>query len=81
MDLELNCPHCNGIIIVVNTSQINCSIFRHAVYKNTMQQIPPHESKINCDKLIETNSVYGCARPFKVIKEKDKYITITCDYI
>ena len=80
MDLELNCPHCNGII-VVNTSHINCAIFRHAVYKNTMQPIHPHESKINCDKLIETNSVYGCTKPFKIIKEKDKYITIICDYI
>ena len=80
MDVVLNCPHCQDFIIV-NESQINCSIFRHAVYKNTMQQISPHESKINCDKLIETNSVYGCAKPFKVIKEKNKYITIICDYI
>ena len=51
MDVELTCPHCQDVIIV-NESQINCSIFRHAVYKNTMQQISPHESKINCDKLI-----------------------------
>jgi len=80
MYLELNCSHFNDIIII-NTSHINCAIFRHAVYKNTMQPINPHESKINCDKLIETNSVYGCTKPFKVIKENDTYNTIICDYI
>ena len=80
MDLELNCPHCNGNI-VVNIKDINCAIFRHAVFKHSMQPIPPHETKIKCEQLVESNRVYGCAKPFKVIKENEKYITIICDYI
>lgn len=57
------CPHCNDLIQVAR-ADINCQIFRHAVYKNNHMQIPPHSSKEVCDALIASGEVYGCARPF-----------------
>lgn len=46
--------------------KINCGIFRHAIYKNNFSDVNPHASKIECDNWILTNSVYGCAKPFKI---------------
>jgi hypothetical protein len=44
-------------------------------------QIPPHENKINCDKLVADDMVYGCAKPFQIIKKDDIYVVEICDYI
>lgn len=79
-DLVFVCPHCNDNVII-NIREINCGIFRHAYYKNSMQQIPPHESKDNCDKLVQEEMIFGCAKPFQIIKENDEYIIRICDYI
>ena len=57
------CPHCMHIIQVPK-SGINCKIFRHAVYKSNLQQIPPHSAKKTCDKLLAEGKVFGCAKPF-----------------
>jgi hypothetical protein len=80
MDLELICPHCNEVFIVAE-NEINCAIFRHAVYKNNYLPINPHESKDNCDKMKEQDIVYGCTKPFKIVKKDEKYSTEICDYI
>ena len=81
MDLELECPHCKQFFIV-NNKEINCGIFRHAVYKKNLIPINPHETEINCNKLVENNLVFGCAKPFKIVKTLDnKYIVSICDYI
>ena len=80
MDLEFECPHCNQILIV-NTNDINCGIFRHGVLKETGQQINPHETKANCDKFVELNLVYECAKPFEIKKNVDKYEITICNYI
>lgn len=79
-DLVFVCPHCNDNVII-NIREINCGIFRHAYYKNSMQQIPPHESKDNCDKLVQEEMIFGCAKPFQIVKENDEYIIRICDYI
>lgn len=80
MDLELKCPHCH-ILFIVNINDINCGIFRHAVYKNTLEPINQHETKVNCEKLINDKLVYGCAKPFQIIKNDDIYTISICDYI
>ena len=79
MDIQLNCPHCQEKFIV-NEKDINCAIFRHAVYKNNMQPINPHASLDECTKLLNDNLVYGCAKPFKIIKN-ETYEAIICDYV
>jgi hypothetical protein len=81
MDLELECPHCKQTFIV-NTNEINCGIFRHAVYKKDMKPINPHESETNCNKLVEEDLVYGCTKPFKISTSSDnKFIVEPCEYI
>jgi hypothetical protein len=80
MDLEFECPHCKQILIV-NINEINCGIFRHGVFKESGQQINPHETKANCDQFIKSDLVYGCAKPFEIKKIFDKYEITICDYI
>ena len=72
------CPHCNESIII---EELNCKIFRHGVIIATGEQINPHASKDECDKLINENKIYGCGKPFKIIINNNKFITIICDYI
>jgi len=80
------CPHCQDMIQIFR-HEINCHIFRHAVYKNTFMNIGPHESKLKCDELKKNDLVYGCAKPF-ILKQngvqengKPKYDIEICDYI
>ena len=83
MELYYNCPHCNDIIIVY-TNEINCGIFRHAVFKSNLQQINPHETKELCDKYVADNVVYGCAKPLRILPYKNSdgnYELEICDYI
>jgi hypothetical protein len=71
---EVICPHCGEYAIV---EEINCTIFRHAVYKTNLQPINPHATKEECERLLENGEIYGCAKPFKY---DGKTIEI-CDYI
>jgi hypothetical protein len=45
--------------------------------KDTFEQIPPHSSKEECDRLKKEDLIYGCGEPFMV---KDG-IAEDCDYI
>ena len=72
------CPHCKDVVIV---EQINCAIFRHGILKTDYSQMHPHLPKFKCDELIAGNMIYGCGKPFKIIKQNDKFIAIICDYI
>ena len=79
MEKIITCPSCNDILII---SELNCSIFRHRIYKKSNEQIDPHLSKEKCDILIETNQIYGCAKPFQIIIQDDgTWIVQKCDYI
>ncbi len=70
--LNFNCPWCNGNI-EVKESELNCKIFRHAIYKTTHQQINPHAPKHECEDLVSKGKVYGCAKQFKVITTENGY--------
>ena len=72
MEEIIYCPWCNMPIEVV---QLNCSIFRCGVYKDSWCQIMPHLPKEECDKLV--NVIWGCSRPFRIINGKVE----KCDYI
>ncbi len=79
MEKIITCPNCNDILII---SELNCCIFRHGIYKKTNTQIDPHLSKEMCDKLIETNKLYGCGKPFQIIIQDDGTLIVQkCDYI
>ena len=74
------CPHCKDFISI-HKSEINCSIFRHGIFKNTFIQIDPHLNKINCDKLVFENLIFGCGKPFRLNKINNEYNPEICDYI
>lgn len=74
------CPHCNETIEVYK-KQTNCCIFRHAVYKHNMTQIPPHSKKKLCDQLVKDNKVFGCGKPFKFIYKQTGNYVEKCGYI
>ncbi len=81
----VNCPHCNQLIEIV---ELNCCIFRCGIYRQNNEQIPPHLSKSECDRLAEQELIFGCGKPFRVEpispSEKNNDTThkaIICDYI
>lgn len=74
------CPSCQNIVLIYK-NELNCRIFRHAVYKNNMQPIPPHASKVECDRLVASGQVYGCARPFRVEGNENNISAVSCEYI
>jgi len=77
LETFIECPHCFGIIEII---QLNCAIFRHAYYKNSIThsgQVPPHTNKVECERLIKEDLIYGCCKPFKIVDGKP----IICDYI
>jgi hypothetical protein len=71
----VECPHCHDFILI---EEINCAIFRHAIFKNTGSPIPPHSTKQECEEWIRQDKVYGCAKPFRLTKERQP---VPCDYI
>jgi DNA-directed RNA polymerase subunit RPC12/RpoP len=70
----IECPHCNEPVII---QEVNCSIFRHGIFKTNYEQIPPHSPKEQCDEWVEKNMIYGCGKPFQIINNK----AVRCDYI
>jgi hypothetical protein len=78
IDNIINCPHCKIPIFI---EEVNCGIFRHGVLIATNEQIPPHSSKAKCDYYIINNLIFGCGKPFKIIKVNNKLIPKNCDYI
>lgn len=74
-----NCPNCKEEIIV-NKTELNCKIFRHAIYKNNYEQVNPHLSKESCDMLIKQDKVYGCCKPFEIVDMKGTLCSVVCEY-
>ncbi len=80
VDRIINCPHCDEFIII-NQRDLNCAIFRHAVYKENYQPINPHAPQAECETLVANGRVFGYAKPFRIIEQHDKWIIEPCDYI
>ncbi len=83
LNILLKCPHCQEIVEIV---EIACAIFRHGVLKSNLEQINPHSSKEECNKLIEDDLIYGCGKPFKIIQITNSenvisYELVVCEYI
>jgi len=78
MEFIITCPHCSDYIIIKKN---NCGIFRHAVLIKTGKQIDPHANEKICENYIKKHKIYGCGKPYQVIKEEGNYKAIICDYI
>lgn len=74
----ITCPHCKETRFI---EQINCGIFRDGVFKSNLQQIPPHLSQYECDKIYEEGLIIGCGKPFRVYLDNTTYKVEICDYI
>jgi len=77
-EIIVECPHCGCQIEII---EINCQIFRHGIYKATGQQMDPHAPKAVCDEAVETASIHGCGKPFRLVKENDVWKAVVCEYI
>jgi hypothetical protein len=75
------CPHCTGIVIV-NSQEVNCQIFRHGIMKSNGEQVNPHAPKEECEMLSSSGLVHGCCNPFILIILPDGYVSPEkCDWI
>ena len=87
-DIFTTCPHCGGMVHIPAT-QINCNVFRHAFFKSTGLQIDPHTHKIECDRLLHEDLIWGCGKPFRLELELEleqeqnqaQYHATRCEYI
>ena len=79
-ELVFSCPHCEQPILIYE-NEINCMIFRHAVFKETMEQVDPHASKEMLDLLVMENKVYGCGKPFRLIRNEGSFLIVECGYV
>ena len=73
-ELIMTCPHCNEPVII---GELNCKIFRHCIYKSNLKQVNPHMSESSLKKLIESDKIYGCGKPFRYSSGE----LLKCDYI
>ena len=73
---QYQCPY-SDCAIAIEIIEINCAIFRCGVHKDTGQQIDPHLSKEECDKLKKDDRIWGCGRPFQLVNG----FIIKCEYI
>lgn len=78
--LILKCPHCDTYVYIYK-NELNCHIFRHGIYKHSFTQIDPHMKKEECDYLYKNKLIYGCGKPFKIIKTLTEYTIEKCEYI
>ena len=78
--IYITCPHCLTII-EVPPLHLNCAIFRHGIYKHNFTPMNPHASKKECDFLVKNNAIYGCGKPFKILRVDNTYKAEVCEYI
>ena len=72
--LIVTCPHCKEPIII---QKINCAIFRHGAMKKNVKQMKPHLDQTACEELIKNDMIYGCGKPFRIVKGD----AVVCEYI
>lgn len=72
------CPHCEEPVLI---EKLNCSIFRHGIMKDTLQQMDPHCPKEECERLFSCGLIYGCGKPFKITKTDAGICVEICEYI
>lgn len=73
------CPHCNMSVLI---DKLNCGIFRHGVWKKNGKQMKPHCPKHLCDLYYSKGYIFGCGKPFRIIKSREnQWLAEICDYI
>ena len=78
-NIIVTCPHCK-LLIQTLVKEFNCKIFRHGIFKIDYTQIDPHLPKKECDKLKEKGLIYGCGKPYELVKKENDWIAVACEY-
>ena len=79
INLIVTCPHCGDPILI---EQLNCCIFRHGTLIASGRQIEPHSPKELCDFYVATNKIYGCGKPFAIVRNaNNELVAVVCGYI
>lgn len=78
INLCIVCPHCDEPVII---EELNCCIFRHGTLKESGKQIEPHSSEDLCNYYISQKKIFGCGKPFQIVKINNEYKAVICGYI
>ena len=78
-NIIIECPHCD-LMVQTDIKEINCKIFRHGISKHNYEQIDSHLSKAQCDEYKAQNLIYGCGKPYELVKIGNKWHAIKCEY-
>lgn len=62
------CPHCR-LWTEVFQKDLNCKIFRHAVYKKDFKPINPHASEAEVSTI--KDKIIGCGGPHQLFQSQD----------
>lgn len=74
----VNCPYCEQSILIL---EVNCGIFRCGIYKESWNQLPPHSSKEECERVLSEGLIFGCGGPFQVrVDNTGETVVEKCDY-
>ena len=79
INLVVTCPHCGDPVLI---EQLNCCIFRHGILIASGRQIEPHSPKELCDFYVAKNKIYGCGKPFQIVRNaNNELVAVVCGYI
>lgn len=79
--LYVICPHCSTRI-EIHPNDLNCGIFRHGAFIDTLEPIDPHTPQDICEWLVASNLIYGCGKPFTIVHDASGIVSaIKCGYI
>lgn len=70
------CPHC-ATLFEVTPADMNCRIFRHAVFRHSGHFVPPHASRAQCRAWVKHHQVWGCGGPLRYTGSAFE----ACDYL
>jgi hypothetical protein len=73
----INCPHCDLLLEIL---ELNCKKFVCGVYRTDFIQIPPHLSKEECVRLMESRLIWGCGKPFILVQHNEKWTAVESEY-
>jgi len=63
---RVRCPHEDcGLWFEVRTDEVNCTIFRHGIFKATGHMLDPHSSQQTCEDAMARDELYGCGKPVR----------------
>jgi len=88
MDYTFTCLHCHEPFVIAY-KDFNCRILRHGVFKSTLEPIPPHSTKEECEALLQSGMIYGCTGPLQIVDlsasgmdtPNGNFMLVICDYI